>query len=368
MAIIISKNGHEAKKVERSTFSKEDELQQYLSNNPEALPVDQIREGSKILVLAREFLTQAGPIDILAVDELGTLYVIETKLYRNPDKRDVVAQVLDYGAALWRHSSEFGDFRVALSEQVQKQYHMSLEEQIALAFGTDEEGTSTLLQATADCLEDGTFLFMVLMDQVHDGLRDLVSYLNANSKFQLYAVELEYYQHDSYEILIPHVFGAEVKSAASAAPRSTRSWTIAEVIADAERRAGEAWASTAQTALDWAAANTFPVCCGKGQIGSVSVRIVSGGHETPFMQVAANGVLYIYFEFLKSLPGFAELERRQVLLDDINSITGANLGSDMVGRWARVESGDLSQPGVVDALLSRMKEAMETVRSQGALS
>jgi hypothetical protein len=363
VAIIISKNGHEAKKVERSTFSKEDDLQEYLSNNPEALPVDQIREGTKILVLAREFPTQAGPIDILAVDELGTLYVIETKLYRNPDKRDVVAQVLDYGAALWKHSSEFGDFRVALSQHVKNEYDTTLEEQISLAFGKDDDGTAELLQATADCLEGGTFVFMVLMDQVHDGLRDLVSYLNANSHFQLYAVELEYYEHESYEILIPHVFGAEVKSAADAPGRPTRLWTVDEVLADAERRTGADWASIVQRVVDWASANKFPVSCGKGQLSSLSVRIVNGGHETPFMGVAVNGVLYVYFEFLKSLPAFADLERRQALLGDINSITGASLPDYIVDRWARVEFSFLNGPDVLDRLLRRLKEAMATVLS-----
>ncbi|MBA4365532.1 MAG: hypothetical protein C0398_05925 [Coprothermobacter sp.] len=363
MAIIVSRNGHDAMKVERSTFSKEDDLQAYLSNNPEALPVDQIREGTKILVLAREFATQAGPIDILAVDERGKLYVIETKLYRNPDKRDVVAQVLDYGAALWRHSSEFSDFRVALSEQVQKKYHVSLEEQISSAFGTDEEGTSALLQATASCLEEGTFLFMVLMDQVHDGLRDLVSYLNANSHFQLYAVELEYYHHDSYEILMPHVFGAEVKSAAAAPAQSARTWTVPEVVDEAERRAGIGWASIVQRVLDWAHENAFGVSCGRGQIATLTVRAVTGEHETRFLQVAANGALYVYFEFLKSSPAFVDAERRQTLLNDINSITGANLPSYMIDRWPRLGSEFLSDPGILDRFLARLKEAMETARS-----
>ena len=60
MGVIISKNGHEAHKIERSTFEKEDDLQRYLRDNPEALPVDQIREGSRILVLARDFATTTG--------------------------------------------------------------------------------------------------------------------------------------------------------------------------------------------------------------------------------------------------------------------------------------------------------------------
>jgi hypothetical protein len=106
MAIIVSKNGHEARKVERSTFDKEDDLQRYLRDNPEALPVDQIRDGASLVVLAREYPTESGPIDILAADDQGRLCIIETKRYCNPDKRTVVAQVLDYGAALWRHSYE----------------------------------------------------------------------------------------------------------------------------------------------------------------------------------------------------------------------------------------------------------------------
>ena len=363
MAIIISRNGYDAKKVERSTFSKEDDLQQYLSNNPEALPVDQIREGSKILVLGREFPTQAGSIDILAVDELGTLYVIETKLYRNPDKRDVVAQVLDYGAALWRHSSEFGDFRVALSQHVQKQYDATLEEQIASAFGMDEEGTSALLQATADCLEDGTFVFMVLMDQVHDGLRDLVSYLNANSKFQLYAVELEYYQHDSYEILMPHVFGAEVKSAAAGRIQSTRSWTVPEVVTESERLGGTVWASIVQRIVDWAGENAFSLSCGKGQLATLTVKASSGDKNVSFLQVAANSALYVYFQYLKALPAFSDSEAREVLLDDINAITGAGLPRGMIDKWPSVKSDLLTRPDILDKFLNRLKQAIEVARS-----
>ncbi|MBK7447808.1 MAG: hypothetical protein IPJ45_17645 [Ignavibacteria bacterium] len=56
-----------------------------------------------MFVVAREFRTDSGSIDALAIDKDGDLYVIETKLFRNSDKRTVVAQALDYGASLWRH-------------------------------------------------------------------------------------------------------------------------------------------------------------------------------------------------------------------------------------------------------------------------
>jgi hypothetical protein len=69
----------------------------------------------RLLILAREFPTVSGPIDALGIDQDGNIYVIETKLAKNPDKRYVLAQVLDYGAALWR-TYENGDEFIARLE------------------------------------------------------------------------------------------------------------------------------------------------------------------------------------------------------------------------------------------------------------
>ena len=46
-----------------------------------------------------------GPIDLLAADSGGGLVFVEFKKgTENPDVRKVVAQLLDYGSALWRTS------------------------------------------------------------------------------------------------------------------------------------------------------------------------------------------------------------------------------------------------------------------------
>ena len=102
MSIIISKNGKEAKKIDEQEIEKERDLQVYIHSNPEAIPVYEIQEDKRLLVVAREFQTKSGPIDALAIDKDGDIYIVETKLYKNPDKRTVVAQALDYGAALWK--------------------------------------------------------------------------------------------------------------------------------------------------------------------------------------------------------------------------------------------------------------------------
>ncbi len=91
MTLIISENGKGAQRLAPSSFDKEDYLQQYIYNNPDAIPVYEIDEDIRLLVLAREFSTASGPIDALGVDQYGNIYLIETKLYKNPDKRTVVA-------------------------------------------------------------------------------------------------------------------------------------------------------------------------------------------------------------------------------------------------------------------------------------
>src|SRR3989338_3381026 len=130
MAIIISKNGKNAQKVEKSTFEKEDSLQKYIYDNQESIPLYDIKEDIRLLILAREFPTNSGPIDAIGIDKYGELYIVETKLYKNADKRTVVAQSLDYGAALWKHSNDFNEFLSVLDEHTQKIFKLKATEKI----------------------------------------------------------------------------------------------------------------------------------------------------------------------------------------------------------------------------------------------
>lgn len=44
MPIIISKNGKNAKRVERTSFKEEKELRDYISENPDCIPIEDIKE------------------------------------------------------------------------------------------------------------------------------------------------------------------------------------------------------------------------------------------------------------------------------------------------------------------------------------
>ena len=66
----------------------EDNLQQYIYDNPESIPLYEIKEDIRLLILAREFATKSGPIDAIGTDKDGEIYLVETKFYKNPKNRN----------------------------------------------------------------------------------------------------------------------------------------------------------------------------------------------------------------------------------------------------------------------------------------
>ncbi len=254
MTLIISKNGKNASKIDRTSFGSEDELQQYIYDNPDSIPLYDIKEDIQLLIIAREFPTQSGPIDAVGIDKDGELYLIETKLYRNADKRHVVAQVLDYGASLWRHYNDFAQFLGELEHQSQKKWSMSFQQKLQGFFDISEEEVQTMLDNFRNNLDEGTFKFVVLMDQLHSQLKDLILFLNQYSKFTVYVAEIEYYKFESYEILIPKLFGAQVKKDVSVAKSrpAARVWDEESFFAELKQEVDEETCQKVRMIYDFA--------------------------------------------------------------------------------------------------------------------
>ena len=210
MTLIIRKEGITIR-LEKQPFENEAALQKYIYECPEAIPLDEVSHGAKLFVLAREFRTNSGPIDVLGTDQNGHPYIIETKLYKNPDKRLVLAQVLDYGAALRTNPPSANSLLQALREDALKRNRTEPVERLTAFLDSDTVSTEQHLSAIAEALSEGRFTAVVLMDQLSQRLRDLIGFLNENSRFQLLAVELDYYSHDGSEIVSPRLYGAEVR-------------------------------------------------------------------------------------------------------------------------------------------------------------
>ena len=211
MTIIISKNGRDSQKLEHTDFPNEDYLQKYISDNPDCIPLYDIKENLKLLIIAREFGTTSGPIDAIGIDQDGQIYIVETKLYKNPDKRKVVAQVLDYGAALWKNYTNYNNFLDKLETISESNFGLTFDSKIEEFFELDEESVKQFFENMQSNFREGNVKFVVLMDKLSVELKDLINFINQNSNFTIYPVELEFYEFDNYEIMIPKIYGVEVR-------------------------------------------------------------------------------------------------------------------------------------------------------------
>jgi hypothetical protein len=307
MSIIISRGGKNAEKVDQSVFGLEDKLQEYIYDNPETIPLYDIDENTRLFIAAREFSTRSGPIDALGFDSKGNIYVVETKLYKNPDKRTVVAQALDYGASLWRNATDFDEFISQLNVHCEKQFVALFADKYAEFFGLEDVNGN--LQSIRNNLADGAIKFVVLMDKLHDALKDLVIFVNQNSKFDLYAVELEYYKYSEFEIVIPKLFGAEVKKEVTSTKVTggRRKWDEASYWQEVESKLDPAKIKALRKLYDWASANADQIRWGTGAArGSFNPQFIHIS-SISFISAFSDGSVQVSYGYL---PENMELRKR----------------------------------------------------------
>ena len=299
MSIIISQHGKKARKIDKSPFDKETNLQQYICDNPESIPLYEIKDDISLLIVAREFRTASGPIDAVGVDKDGEIYLVETKLYKNADKRLVVAQVLDYGSSLWHSRNQDGDFLGKLEERAQKLFGVALQQKLADQYKLDEEQTEELLDRLKRNVNDGNFRFVVLMDQLDDKLRDLITFLNRNSRFTVFAVVLERYQHDTFEIVIPKLFGAQVNKdmAVASTAGARRQWTEEEVLVDAKQRLNSEVYGQFVKIYEFSKQYANQINCGTGSYGTFS-PIFRSACTMSLFTLGSDGRLSFNFEWV----------------------------------------------------------------------
>lgn len=299
MAIIISKNGKNAQRVDKASFEDESRLQQYIYENPESIPLYDIKEDIRLLILAREFPTTSGPIDAVGIDKYGELYIVETKLYKNADKRTVIAQALDYGAALWKHSNDFSEFMWLLDERAQKMFGVGATAKMQDFFQIPDEDVTPLTEKVRENLNGGIFHFVILMDQLEDRLKDLVLFVNQNSQFDIYAVELEYYKHESYEIIIPKIFGAEVKKdiAVSGAASARKKWTEDMLLDDARKNYSAEEFAAFERIYNFSKQHADEVRLGTGSYGSFN-PIFKNVCDKSLFTLATDGRLSFNFHWI----------------------------------------------------------------------
>jgi hypothetical protein len=325
MGIVISQNGRNAQIIEKSEFEKEDFLQEYIQNNPEAIPIYELQDDRRLFVAKREFPTNSGPIDALAFDEIGNIYVVETKLYRNPDKRTVVAQALDYGAALWKHFTDFPKFVNILDREAHNKFGVSFQDKVQSFYSFNEAEYDGFLEGLKRCLNDGDIKFVILMDALDERLKDLIVYVNQNSQFDIYAVKLEYYKFKEHEIIIPKIFGVEVKKNVKGYT-DEEPWDEETFFKEYENKELLGEAKVARAILNWSNDNKLRVWWGRGKVtGSFVPVFDSINNNYQLFAVFTSGTVEIYFQWFQKKPPFDQESTRLELLSRLNSISGVTI-------------------------------------------
>ncbi len=200
MPIFIS-DGPQLRKLAERPVGNEKWLQGYIANHPEILDV-----GEETCILAREFQTNSGPVDVLAIGRSGILYVVEVKLERNTTRREVIAQAIDYGSAIWRRTNDF-------DREIRKSCHdtfgMKPEDKVSKCFGIDKEKSKEILKKAAKNAKRGNIVFVIAMDSLTPRIEDAILFINSTSKLDVLGIEVKYYVVDDTEIVASRVFGTE---------------------------------------------------------------------------------------------------------------------------------------------------------------
>jgi len=350
MTLIISKNGKNAKKVERSVIEKEDYLQQYIYDNPESIPLNEIDETIRLLVAAREVPTDSGPIDAFGLDADGNIYLIETKLYKNPDKRLVVAQVLDYGAALQEGSTDYASLLKVLNDKATKQFGCGLNEKLTEFFDLDEEGVEILLDNMKTCLDTGSFRFVVLMDTLHARLKDLITFINENSRFTIYGVQLQYYKYKDFEIMIPSLFGAEVRKRVGSSSRSSRQWNENAFFADLRSKISSEHVDAMRKLFDFSQKYADSIGWGRGNInGSFNPKFNKVSRRAIYCAFS-NGYLEIRLDWLNDTEDATKY--RDTFYEHFRTIPALRMPDDYTNKLVRLkpEQWTSAVDEVIDAI------------------
>ena len=192
----------------------EDWLQRLLFNHPDLLPIADIDPGfGKLIPLAREFLVTSGSIDVLYASADGSLCMVETKLWRNPEAhRTVLAQLLDYAKAL--SQMDFTEFRARVEAAArQSGQPANLDEMIKRSLDGRPFNSVDFEANIRRALVAGEFLLLIVGDRIRPEVVLLSDILGRapSLEFSLALVEMNFYHLNGKEVwpvlAVPSVVG-----------------------------------------------------------------------------------------------------------------------------------------------------------------
>jgi len=210
----------ERHEVEANEERSESWIQGLLYQHPDLLPIGEFGSSyGPLIPLGREIPTASGPIDLLYVSPEGMLTMVETKLWKNPEKhRTVAAQVIDYAKELASWGYDELCSRVLEASRVRESPNpRSLEDRVVPVLKAAGEELHPFQEALVENLARGRFLVLIAGDRVSPNLVLLSQAIQAapGLEFTIGLVELRLYRLNSQNpwplIVVPGVVGRSVE-------------------------------------------------------------------------------------------------------------------------------------------------------------
>ena len=180
-------------------------LQQLIQDHPDILPVAEIEPGfGRLIPVSREVWCGHGYIDNLFVTAEGGIVIVEAKLWRNPEaRRHVVAQSLDYAAALGRLT--YAEFETAALGGQFPSGSAKPSSLYAIVADGAELDESAFIDAVATNLKRGRFLIIAAGDGVRSETETLANLLqsHAGARFTFALVAIELYRDGDRVFAVP---------------------------------------------------------------------------------------------------------------------------------------------------------------------
>jgi hypothetical protein len=178
----------------------EAQLQERIKRTPELIPIEDFGMTGPMMVIGRETSLPSGAIDLVGLARSGELLLIEFKTGpQNPDFRQVMAQLLDYGSDLWQMA--FDEFQALVArryfasdrcEDVRVHGKTTVVD-AARSFwiGVTDSEETLLRERITQQLERGAFHYIVIAQRFSPTMETTVGYLNSSmTAARFYAVEL----------------------------------------------------------------------------------------------------------------------------------------------------------------------------------
>lgn len=194
---LLIETSQQAQVLEEILADDEAQLQELLRAQPQLLPVDEFGLAGPMMVVGRESSLASGAVDLVGLAPSGALVIVELKTGpQNSDFRHALAQLLDYGAALWQLDVE--QFDASVGRRYFTGPHcpadapcrgaQSVTEAAERTWGQVAPGFRSTLEQQ---LTTGSFTYVLVAQRFTPTMTTTIDYLNATARLSgFYAVEV----------------------------------------------------------------------------------------------------------------------------------------------------------------------------------